>query len=1622
MQAEPVNTETNTVERKKSRRAWAWIRKTLIWGIGLFLFILLVVQLPVVQNWIARHVVNYISNTLETEVRLDNTRLAWLDELSLNGLFIQDKYGDTLLYANEIRADFNLNPYVLFTTGLEIEALEIKDTRFVIRRDVGDPESNLEYALKRLFPPKDEPGKPLNLNLRRLGLENINFVQLDSVRGQSMNLDLEGAAIRLNGLDLPNKHISISSAEIYRPVFHLTNFAANPLDSLGLTTAAIEKIDSITQSIENVVKLAIEASNIEIINGNFILDNFRKDPIEASDLTAIDFARLNVDAIDLEIVDLALKNDTFTGQLKHLSLTEQSGFTLDKLSIQQLMVGPTELVANQLELITPNSRLSDTLNFSYRRGWQDWQSFEDRVRMDLRFDNSEVAVRDIMYFARKLRTNQFFRDNRSRKIRIDGQLNGPVNSLRARNLELALDEQNYLRGEFSSSNLTKTGEQFLQLDLDYARTNMSSLRRLINNFNPPPAFDRLGTLEFSGKFEGFFVNFVAFGDLRTDVGRTKLDMNMNLIPGVRNAIYRGALQLEDFNLGMFLDKPEFGTVSLTGRIENGKGLVAETAAATLNAVIDNFTFRDYTYRQANISGELNRNFFNGKFDIQDENIDFNFQGALDFRDSIANLNFDAQVAKLDLAALNLSKANLVMSGDIQLNLLNTRFADMEGRLQVGKLKLIKDGAETYEIDSLVTYSTFNPDGKKVLALESDIATAKVVGDFDINQLVGSLKQFMVDNYPGYARRLKITPPRRVPEVNRFTYDISILDSKGLNYLISPQLGPLKNLTLAGKYDGLADQLKVELELPHLYFGTLELKDLILRLDAEGDEGDLDLAIDSTYLGGKPRIGPIALLSVVTGDSIRFGINYASEQRNVLDKLNLNGLLHLPDSTNFRVQFDSSDLALFQERWEIAGNNSITFGKNFIEARNFKLSSGQREIHLQREGRRGITLDLTNFQLGLIDSLWRYPQLDFSGNFNVQATIADVFKMEDITATVLSDTFLMNGDDYGWMRLDASVPNLRGQVNAYMSLNRDTSQLIAEALFNLQDLETTPTTAEKRKNYLDLNIAINGYPLELADYWVGGSVSELSGMFNAEMQVKGLTNRLDVSGFIEALNGGFTVNYLKTHYTFDRGYVKINNTLFDAGGTILRDRYGNRATVEGGISHQRLKNLGLSAALDTDKFLALDLGKEDNELFYGRAIGSGRIVFSGNFRQPNIYVRAEVGQDSKLFIPASQAVQAGALNEIRFVNKKIYVEPEKETIEESTGVNLELEIIVNEQAAVEIVFDEEVGDLIRGNGRGNLRILVPRDGEMQIFGDYLISSGNYLFTLYRVVNKLFTVRPGGTIVWDGDPFDARIDLKADYEKLSTPILNFIQEYLVGNLDNELEAAASQATDVDLTLLLKGQLLKPEINFDLSFPKLDGQLETFANNKRRLLQLDQNELNRQAFGLIVVGQFLPADLSFSGFDATFNTLSEWFSNYFSILINNLLADTFGEDAFISTIDFDLAYSRYSSDNFSEGDGSRGDVLELTLRKSFNNRTTLSLSGGVNFLSRRADLAQSNGTFIGNEFALDYIINDARTVKLRFYQRLQPDLLSDRRLQFGLGLSWRKEFNTLKEFFTNLKKDLE
>lgn len=1615
---QPQPTPEAPAPRPRKRRWWQRLRKLFVWVVILGVTLLALLQLPSFQNWLVDRVTANISNTLDTEARVDYARLSWFDELSIRGVYIEDKYGDTLLYGQRLEANFNL--LSLLNNSLEIEELTVADARFKIRRDLGDAESNLETALQKLFPPGDQPSRPINLQLDRLNLERIGFINNDSVRGQRIDVSLASAIVNMDEIDLANQLIVVDNAEIRQPVIRQTNFIPTPLSNLPGIDQAIRALD--TAAVDTTrSRLRIAAGSIEVINGTFVFDNFRKEAIEEADLSSIDFARLDVGEIDLELTDVDFTAAGFAAKLKHLSLEEKSGFVLNRLSVQDVRVTPTDLILNDLVLTTPYSSLSDSLSFSFPGGWSAWSEFNDRVRMEINFQPSQLAVRDLLYFARKLRNNPFFRDNRSRAIRLGGRFNGRINNLRAEEVVLGLDDNNYLEGSFSSRNFAKPGSEALNLKLDVLKTSVGTLRRLIPRLSLPANFNKLGRLNFNGQFDGFLTDFAAKGDLRTDIGRAILDMRMNIEGGATQAQYSGTLRMNDFALGQWTDNPQLGTVNFTTSINDGAGLLAETASAGLIANIESLEFRGYRYENARIEGRLERKFFNGNFQIADENIDLNFLGELNFQDTIPVFDFRAAINRLDLQALNLSERLIVLSGNVDLNLINTEFSKMEGRVALDSFRIVRDTA-IIEVGELLAYSNFNAEGQKVVKVESDIARGEIVGRFDLNDVSTSVTQYLADYYPGWARRLKIKAPRFAPEPNRFSFNLTIVDSKGLNRLLAPQLGALVDVHLTGSYDGFEGSLQAELLAPRFEFDNLTLVDLIVRTKGNGSEGELDLVIDSTYLNGKPLFDQLTLLSLIDGDTIDFGINYGGVGGLVLGKLNLNGQLTLPDSANYAIQFDESDLVLFREPWAIRRDNRIVIGPQFIDTRNFSLRSGDRRIRLARRGVRGLDLDFENMDLGLVDSVWNYAPLDFNGRVNVHAAVDDVFKLQGLSADIRSDTFLINGDDYGYLRVDLRAPDPKGRLTAYMNLNQDTSQLIVEATFNLGELADNPRE-DQRKNYLDLTVNVTGYPLDLASYWVGGSVSGIVGEINGQLNVAGQASRPEVKGYIDASAGAFTLDYLQTRYHFKESRVRITNTLFDLAGTELLDRYNNVARLTGGITHNRLKDLGISARLQTNRFLALDIAAGQNANFYGRAIGSGTVSFTGNFRQTDIYVRASVGRDSKLSIPVAGGSNAGPIDNVRFVNRKIYQDEEAVAAADPTGVTLDMEIEVTDQAIGEIIFDEEVGDVLRGQGNGNLTIRIPRDGDLQMYGTITLSQGNYLFTLYKVVNKEFAVRPGGTVRWSGDPFAAQIDIAADYQNLRTPIVNFIREYLTSATEEDI-SEASRATDVDLTLKLEGILTQPRINFDIAFPNLTGKFENFANNKRRQLLVDQNELNRQAFGLIAVGQFLPADLSFNVADVAVNTVSEWLSSYLSLLLNDLLSDAFGEDAFISGFDFDIAYNNYtSSTNFTDQQQlTQGQTVEFSFRRDINNR--LSLSGDVNVVNNRFTQVgagtSTTGTFVGNDVVLEYVLNDSRSLKLRVYQRRQPDIASGRRLQVGTGLSWKREFDSLSEFFAGFRKE--
>ncbi|HMU04059.1 MAG TPA: translocation/assembly module TamB domain-containing protein, partial [Saprospiraceae bacterium] len=404
--------------------------------------------------------------------------------------------------------------------------------------------------------------------------------------------------------------------------------------------------------------------------------------------------------------------------------------------------------------------------------------------------------------------------------------------------------------------------------------------------------------------------------------------------------------------------------------------------------------------------------------------------------------------------------------------------------------------------------------------------------------------------------------------------------------------------------------------------------------------------------------------------------------------------------------------------------------------------------------------------------------------------------------------------------------------------------------------------------------------------------------------------------------------------------------------------------------------------------------------------------------------AVTGPGTKLAIPVDNSKGSLGQSFIKFVkndqNGKI-TNSKPFTV---NGINIEMDLTLTPDAEVSLIFNEAKGDIIRGRGRGNLKIDITRQGAFDIFGEYEIEQGEYLFTVPGLpVAKPFVVERGGIVRWTGDPVNTSLNITANY-RTRTSIKPFIEEYLTLS-SPETQRLAEQRSEVDLRLILGGTLFKPEIKFDLTFPNLTSDISSFADSKLRLLRTNELELNSQVLGLIVFNSFLPSSRVSDVFGASglqsagINTLSEFISSQLSLILTNLINSTLEDNGLISGVDFEVGVR---NNNLALGSAATSnlfpDEIEVRLKNKFrfmDERLSLNLGGNYVFQNQGQAVNQ-----VLPDFAIELELTNDRKLKVRLYGKgdIDPTTLTSLRQKYGLGVAYRTEFGSMLDFEKKMK----
>lgn len=1605
--------ENNELKAKIVKRVmrplrWAWY--SLFFLLFLIVFTYFITKLPVVQNYIADKALNLVSGILYSKTTIKEVNLNIFSGFHFEEIYVEDLNKDTLLYVEDVQMDLLNTLKSIYNKEFHVGDIKFTNGVFNLTRGPNDPRNNLDELLffddsivRDTSNSKKSRGFDFDVFVNNIHCENFTVTNVDSFYAIKYTTHFDDLKIKMDSMDVPNNKFIINELIVNKPSFVMTGWELPERDSI-LNNNTTEASDSPKSAVNEVKKkLDLRANNIIIQDGLFSLDDNRYEPYEYP-YSSFDPSHILFENIDFKVSNVVYDTPYYAkGILDELTLKSDE-FVIKNATANEIFVGKNKAGLRNLDLRSNNSILRDEIIFKYRK-LQHWIYFVDKVIMDANVKNSRIAVKDLMYWAPELQNNTFFKENYDKNLLVNADVTGRVNSLNVRGIKINIGNDFELKGNFIGRNLTTPDDAIVNARIDLLKTRMNTLNKLIPGFNPPDNFYKLNNIEFKGRYDGFFQDFVAYGELTSDVGRADMDMRLNLKEGASKASYSGLMNLYDFDLKKWSGNNEFGSMSVTAAIENGRGLDAKSAYADLKGELIALDFRGYRYNGI-VNGKFEQNLFDGKFQINEPNIKLDFLGNLNFQNDIPSYDFEADVDHINLKSVNLHKDITHLEGKYHVQLKGKSVDDIVGTAK-GNNIVITSKTDSLVIASIDISSSLKND-LRTLDFDSDVAKGNIKGRFILTELPDVAINIFKKHYPVLLRNVK--------NINSGVQSVANVDFKAELKYATPVFDFFLEDTLRldySKISGLINseqsQVNTDIYIPAFRYNDLLLDTIKGNLRRVDDRDELQLELLRGKVNGV-LIDKVDMIALSNKDTIDFKIKtpvlFDSIQQVLLD----GEMVLAEDQTS--LSFDKFTFDLINERWNISKNNNIVLREEYIELENFALKGGDKKVEFNDiNNNKGIEAQINKLDLFLFNQWIDEEMVNIDGKLSSDFSIKNVFTLEGVDMIGDIESFTFND-------------NLLGNAD----MNIETNFAKSKSIFNL-DLDNEGKVS-KINGYVNTNtrvtntkIHLEGLPLKILESILDENISRTTGEVYGDIEVKGRLDDLNTVGTGEIINGATQVDYLGLYLEMMDAKFEVGKNYIDFTDSKLIDVNGNVANVIGGITHENFSNLGAACRIESDKFILINTNEEINPYYYGFGQGKATVDINGLFTDIKIDITATTAEDTNLTLPINSTKKARDESFITITTredfiKEIELEGNEDASSEYVGLTLKLFLTVTPEADMTILFDRSSGHLLKGNGAGSINLFLDPDGDISMTGDFNVESGIYDFGLSggnvisRFFKKRFYIKENGTVQWNGDPINATLDITAQYKPIRTSLELLLSEYLS---TSELEELAKEEQDVQLTARLTERLLNPKIEFDLAFPNLTGELKTFTQSKMVALESDPVSLNNQVFSLLILNNFFNPNGGAAAqnvLGAGYVALSDFLSSQVSDLASTMLESVLDENGFIYDLDIDF---KMNSTFGTEQGGSTtsfnsSDEYGLKLTPKFNvENLDISFSGDL--YDPTADNSFINESYFGYDFLVDYYLNKDKSLKLRGYYRLdKDDFDGNRRHRTGAGLYFKKQFRSL------------
>ncbi|MCH6233130.1 translocation/assembly module TamB domain-containing protein [Cognataquiflexum rubidum] len=1623
--------------------------------VGLFFFI----RSPWGQNIIIQKATSFVSKKTGTPVSIEKLFITFGGNIFLNGLYLEDLEGDTLVYSQNLETGVAIMP--LIRDG-EIKVSKIWWDGLVanVTRDSLTENFNFNFLIDAFVTPVDstelvtQPDSVAaypNLTFGLVELKNFRLKYYDPILGINLRagwkeITIDSDKFDLNKMDFGIQNILIDNADIFYLQTHsfppsedLDTLATSPLPLLALDKVVIQnsKIEytSIPDGISTKMDigdffLSLPEANLEenkiLVKSLSLSDSkidLRLSPTSNSPSVPVSQEQVPFSWPEwwVEVGSIKLENNEvayFAGE----SNVRQGIFNSDAIMLSGLNFETHSIFLKDQQA----QAVIDLLSFKESSGLA-----IERLQGKLEVDDTKIRIGN---FDAKTAKSSLRGDFLVLYQSLDAFINKPENSgfeIRLQQLETDASEALYFVPELASDiyfkelrkngirasgnvSGTMTNLKIPSFDLAYGRN--TSMRIRSAQIRNATDLDRLNVdipeMVFKTKgnvLEPFF-----------DSESYSLPEDIQL-----TAMADGSLA--DFMTDLLLETSD-GTVALNGTIlEQGRYFVKsnlEIVELDLGKILELPDLKPISM-VSSLDGQGT-----GLYDIEGlMKVDFSqlawadldlseIELALSAKDTVATLQMAYAREYIDFtlnSTLKIDTVNPEVNFLMDVKKLNTKTVgitrqDINTKFQISGN--VSGNPAGFLADIELSDGTFHledrdfPMGDIIMeaTLLDTLSDIKVQSDFldgffTVNGSLPNLALAMED----YFNQVIVGSSDSL-----FVGDIVAESSFNfhptpfIDQLLLADIDEMDTLLFEFGFNSSVQNLHTRIRMPHLLYLNATLDTFSLDLNGDANSLNFDLGFNS-LLYSPLNIGKTKVHADFKDQVVNFLFNSEYEEETVINLASQ--VTNRGDS--IQVRFLTEDLIFDKEKWDIPEDNLVTYSPKSLQFQNFVFSNGDQSLGLKNElieeDEEHLGIEFKNFTLHSI-----------LGFLNPENPLAEGIVNGNLIAVNPFDAigFLADLSVRDFELVDIPLGRLDLKATALSIKEYDFNLALKEGEVDLDVFGTI--LADSAQTDLDLKVDLNALQMSILEIVSDSALTQPKGYITGEFKVTGAAQEPVYKGKVGFKEAGFLVSQLNTSFTFPNELIELDNSGVYFKNFTIKDALGDDFVINGKVLTEDLTDVGFDLKLQTKGFQVMNSTRADSDLFFGKASVDLDLQIGGKLSLPvvNMQLKVNEGTEVSFIVPEDRIDLVERTGVVIFVNHQdpydiIYRREGESLTPGIKGYDVRANLKIDPKTIFNLIVDERTNDNLRIQGEADLNMLMNPNGDISLSGRYEVNNGHYEMNLFNLVNRRFELAPGSTVIWKGDPMDATLDLTAIYN-IRTSAAELMQAQLSGT-DKSTASQFRQVLPFMVYLNIDGELLKPEISFELDLAEQErGAFGGSVYGMIQQINEQEDELTKQVFSLLVLNQFFPVVGNDGSAGGSVNLARSSVSQVLSSQLNALSGKLFGDTGF--SLDFDLD----SYTDFQTGAAQDRTQLNVAAKQSLmDDRLVISVGGQVDVEGGNQEVNQGDALF--GDVSVEYLLDQRGQWRAKAYRKNQFESVIDGQLIItGISFIFNKEFNAFKELW--------